>query len=115
MKILYFFLVMLVSGQALAFDLPISCQAPTTYIDGTPIVLPIFFNLYGGKAGAPKTKLVALATSCNFIRTNVSVGTQEYYVTAVVSGMESAPTPTGSYVVTATSPTPNAPTNLKIG
>lgn len=114
MKILSFFFALLLSGPVLAFDLPITCEGPTTNTDGTLIVLPIFYNLYGGKAGAVKTKLVALATSCNFIRTNVSVGKQEYYVTAVVSGMESVPSPTGSYVVTAT-PTPNAPTSLKLG
>lgn len=73
----------LVSNAAQAVDATITCDAPTKYTDAIaiPAGTPITYTLYGGLKGAIKTQL-ATATTCKFVRTNLSAGQQEWYVTA---------------------------------
>lgn len=108
------FLALAVIGAvqvASATDLRITCTAPTKNTDGTTISGAITYSIYGGRTGETKTKL-ATGTACDFTRTSVATGVQEYYVTATVGGIESAPSNTAS--VTVAPPTPNAPTGTVV-
>jgi hypothetical protein len=98
---------MLVS-VAHATDATITCAAPTKYDDGTAIPAGSIFTyaIYGALQGQPKLKR-ASSNVCNFLRTNLTAGTQEWYVTATLDGMESVPSVTVSKVVEATDPTPS--------
>lgn len=95
-----------------AADVRVTCTAPTKNTDGSNITGAISYSIYGGLQGQTKTKLASGATACDFTRTNVALGVQEYYVTATVGGIESAPSQTAS--VTITPPTPNAPTGTVV-
>lgn len=100
---------------AYATDVKVTCTAPTTNTDGTPITAAqgiLTFNLYGGLSGQTKQKLVTGATTCSFTRTAVAFGTQEYQATAVVGTIESALSNVASIVVPP--PTPNPPTNTAV-
>lgn len=114
---LFLCLCILASVQyAFATDVKITCVPPTKYTDATDIgAAPITYNLFGGLTGQPKQKLVAAATACSFTRTNVAIGTQEYYVTAVVGQGESDPSQTASIVVAPPPPKkPNSPGNITV-
>jgi len=99
------------SNVATAADLQITCTGPTQYTDGTgiPAGTAITYTLYGGLQGATKAKL-ATAQACAFARTSVAAGTQEYYVTASVAGVESGPSVTLVKVIPP--PTPKPPTTV---
>lgn len=89
-------------GSARAATITVTCIKPTQNTDGSALTDLAGFRIYGGLAGATKQKLgeTDLATGCTFVRPNVSVGTQEYYVTAFNSaGAESAPSNTISVVI----------------
>src|SRR5881628_596396 len=92
-------LVVLSVHVAHATDLRITCMPPTQNTDGSAITATLSFNLYGGLTGQVKQKLVTGATSCSFTRTAVASGTQEYQVTAVAGGVESAMSNVASAVV----------------
>lgn len=89
-----------------ATDAKITCPAVTTYEDGTaiPAGSAITYAIYGGLKGQTKTKL-ATSSTCSFTRTNLSVGIQEWYLTATL-GLESAPSVIVSKVVDVTAPPP---------
>jgi len=113
--VLIFLLAFMVARLVHATDVKVTCTAPTTNTDGTPITSAqgaLTFNLYGGLQGQTKQKLVTGATSCSFTRTAVAFGTQEYQATAVALGMESALSNIASVVVPP--PTPGAPTNTVV-
>jgi hypothetical protein len=101
-------------GIANATDVRVTCVAPTKNTDGSTIGGTITYNLYGALQGATKQKLNAGAGSCDFTRTNVASGVQEYYVTAVVAGVESSPSNTASVIVPPPVATPNAPTGTVV-
>lgn len=105
---------LLLAVAAEATDLKITCTPSTKYDDGTTIPTSAVstFTLYGSLAGQPKQKLVANSTSCSFIRQNLAVGVQEYYVTQTTGGAESLPSLTVSYTVTP--PIPSAPTGVTV-
>jgi hypothetical protein len=111
----------LLSGAAevVAKDLVITCTGPTKYVDSTPIPAGkvISYKLFGGLAGAPKVQLdpvgtATAKTACSFTRTNVAMGTQEYYLLASVDGADSDPSLTVSAVVAP--PKPGSPTNVAV-
>lgn len=91
-------------STAYATDIHVTCTPSAKYEDGTPLPAGATntFSLFGALSGQPKTKLVANATACDFIRQNVSIGVQEYYVTQTTSGIESAASVIVSKAVTAT-------------
>jgi hypothetical protein len=97
MRIL-FALAVLAAGAVHATDVTVTCGAPTTHTDGTPITGAITYTLYGGLQGAAKLKRDTQSV-CRFTRTNVDPGTVEYYVTATVDGLESAPSMTVQKVI----------------
>ena len=107
---------LVVMGGAQATDVRITCTPPTKFTDNTDIgATPIKYNLYGGLAGQTKQNLALGSTSCVFTMKNVAVGTQEYYITAVVGGAESEATQTISVVVAPPAPKkPNAPGNATV-
>lgn len=115
MYILFGLMFLLAATSAFATDVQINCTAPTKNTDGTSITGPITYNLYGAKQGVAKQKLVNAATACSFTRFNVSTGVQEYYVTAVVGGVESDPSSTASITIEPPPPPkPNAPTGTVV-
>ncbi len=80
---------------AYATDLTLRWVAPTAYTDGTkiPAGAAITYNVYGAHQGVtPLPKLAGGVTTLSNVRYNVDVGTQCYAVSAVVDGVESAPT-----------------------
>lgn|SRR6185503_15009618 len=80
----------------------ITCTGPTQYTDGTPIPAgkAATYTIYGGLQGATKQKLATSAT-CSFLRTNLTAGTQEWYVTATLDSVESPASITVSKVIVA--------------
>lgn len=113
MYALFGVMCLLAAGSVFATDVKVTCVGPTTYTDGTSLgSSSITYTLYGAKQGVTKQKLTT-GSVCDFTRTNVSTGVQEYYVTATVAGApESGPSPTGS--VTIAQPAPNAPTGTTV-
>ena len=105
---------LLIAVAAQATDLKVSCTPATKYDDNTaiPATAVSTFTLYGSLAGQPKQKLVANGTSCSFVRQNLAVGVQEYYVTQTTGGAESLPSQTVSYTVTP--PVPGAPSGVTV-
>lgn len=95
-----------------AADIRVTCTAPTKNTDGSTITGAITYSLYGALQGQTKTKLFSGKTTCDFTHPNVAVGVQEYYVTATVANVESAPSTTAN--VTVPPPTPNAPTGTVV-
>jgi hypothetical protein len=107
----------LVTTLAQATDLKITCTGPTAYDDAAKTPIPagkvITYQLYGGLQGQPKLKLPdAFGPVCSFTRKNVSLGTQEYYLTATIDNVESVPSTLVSYVVTP--PVPGAPSGVTV-
>ena len=105
------------SSVASATDLRVTCTGPTAYTDNTQIPAAKIgtgtYQLYGALQGQPKLKLPgASGTTCLFLRQSVSAGTQEYYVTYTLDGVESDPSVTVSAVVAP--PKPNPPTNATV-
>lgn len=92
-------LLLLVSGNVLAGSALASWEAPTQNTDGTPIVLPLTYTLYGGVQGQPKVAL-ATVSSLSYQHTTAPNGvTYCYQVTAIAGGEESAPTGEGCKVM----------------
>lgn len=91
--------------------------AVTTMVDGTPIPTnaTISYNLYGGhNASGPWSAPVSIVGTST-IRYGVDVGPLCYYITSVVNGKESLPSPTACLNVTAVPATvPSAPTNVQV-
>jgi hypothetical protein len=101
-------------STAYATDVKVTCIPATKYEDGTTIASSALstFSLYGALSGQTKAKLVSNASTCSFTRTNVAVGTQEYYVTQTTGGVESAPSITVSQIIAP--PTPGAPQSVTV-
>lgn len=99
-------------GITNATDVKVTCTAPTQFEDGSLITTPITYSLYGGLQGTTKLKLSSGATTCNFTRTSVAVGNQEYYVTSVVNGFESVPSDIAGITILA--PKPKAPSGTVV-
>jgi len=110
------FAAILLPQLAHATDAIITCTGPTTYTDGTAIATGTVhsYALYGALQGQTKTKL-AVSPTCSFTRTNLAVGTQEWYLTDTIAGIESAPSVLVTKVISPpTPPTPSAPGNVVV-
>jgi hypothetical protein len=97
------FLSVVIAPFAHAADNRITCTPSSTYEDGSPLPAGAThtFSLFGGLAGQSKQRLVPTATVCDFLRSNVSIGVHEYYVTQTTNGVESAASVIVSKAVTA--------------
>jgi hypothetical protein len=88
--------------------------AVTTNKDGSPVTPPITYNLYQGTTIANLAKVQSGLTSpAATVTTGLTPGsTQEFAVTAVENGVESAMSSVTSAVIPF--PTPSAPTGLTV-
>ncbi len=81
--------------------------APETYTDGSPIVLAITYDVEQ-QSGSTWTKVASAITARDWTSGVLTPGTYVYRVRAIVAGVSSDPSNTGTK--NAVSPTPNAPT-----
>lgn len=116
MKKLLFALALLGLGSpAFGYSLTLSCTAPTTYTDGTPIAtgITVTFNFYGALQGQPLALLTPTPlTSCSNVRASVDPGVRCYAATAIINGQESAQTTPVCFTVP--NPTPSAPGGMSV-
>jgi hypothetical protein len=102
--------------------LTLTWQAVTTMSDGTPIAagVAVTYRIYGGHSATGPFSLATTVSTTAATRTNVSVGLDCYYVTAVVASVESAGSAVACITVTAGGPppvvstTPATPLNLLV-
>lgn len=102
--------------------LTLTWQPVTTMSDGTPIAagVAVTYNVYGGHVATGPFSLATTVSTTATTRTNVSLGLDCYYVTAVVATVESAGSAVACITVTAVAPppvvstTPATPLNLLI-
>jgi hypothetical protein len=98
----------------------LSWQPVTTMSDGTPIAagVAVTYRVYGSHVATGPFLLATTVSTTAATRTNVSVGLDCYYVTAVVATVESAGSAVACITVTANGPppvvstTPATPLNL---
>jgi hypothetical protein len=87
--------------------------APTTNTDGSAIGAPITYRVYRSSgANSTSFSLRCESTAVTVSMLTQPVGVQNYRVTAVVGGNESAPSNVASKTVAAATPSP--PTNLSL-
>ena len=79
--------------------------APTKNADGSAISGTVTYNLYNVGGPNPLSLLTGISTT-NTVRTNLSVGTPCYAVTAVVNGIESATLSNTASVALVSTPLP---------
>lgn len=93
-----------------ATDVTVTCVAPTTNTDGTPIAGAITFNLYNALKGATKVFKQSQPT-CSFLEPSVAAGNQCYAVSATVGVVDSGMTVEACTTITGTPPAlkPNKP------
>jgi hypothetical protein len=90
-----------------ATDIHITCEKPTLNTDGSVLTDLAGINLYGGLLGQTKRLLVTKSTVCDFVRSNVASGVQQYFVTAVnARDIESDPSGIVSQIVAEPPPPP---------
>jgi hypothetical protein len=102
--------------------LTLTWQPVTTMSDGTPIAagVVVTYNIYGGHVATGPFALATTVSTTAATRTNVALGLDCYYVTAVVNAVESAGSAVACITVTANGPppvvstTPATPLNLLV-
>jgi hypothetical protein len=101
-----------------AASLTLTWQAPTQYVDSTPIPAgtAITYNLYGALQGvSPKPLLTPAPVSVTTMtRANVAPGTQCYEVTAIIAGVESAHSAEVCKLVSPPAPQPPTITTIAV-
>lgn len=119
MKMFHMMALPLIAASALALaaaaPLRIGITPPTTYVDGTPITVPLDFDLYGGKCSDPRPfpHLDGPTRALIFpAPRNPAPGQKHcYYGTATdtVSKLQSDPSPELVIDLTAATPPPPPP------
>lgn len=93
----------------------LSWTSVTTMNDGTPIpsTKSVSYNIYGSHAATGPWALAANVLTSGSVRSGVALGSDCYYITAVVNSVESLPTaPVCITVSEAASTVPSMPTTL---
>lgn len=90
----------------------LSCTAPTTFADGSPISGAITYRFYRGTTAASQTTASPDQSTCAYTFTGLTPGTYYFSATAAVGGAESARSNVASKVIP--NPIPSPPTNLAV-
>lgn len=97
MKRILFAVLLLIASQAFAVEpAVITFTAPSKYTDGSdiPAGTAMSFNIYQGLQGQPKTKIATITATGTTVTTGLLPGsTYCFAATAVIGGIESAPSP----------------------
>lgn len=107
-------LLALVALPAFAQTATLTCTAPTTYTNGTPIgTAVISYKFFRGASQAgPFTLETKTSSTCGTSYTGLAVGTHWFTASAVVNGVESVQTAPVSKAIAP--PVPQPPTNLTV-